>query len=299
MRKLSSRDKGSKSGVFIRVPKRLAKDFPSLGDHDNSEPHITALFVGFVPEKQEILFNEVVKRVAIEHEPFEVVFDDKVSYFTPSKHSDGCRVAKLSIISDELIKLHKSLKKALKDAQIKIDDHFPSYKPHITLEYVEPPKKEYESNVPTGSFLVKEIEIWDGDNKSVFPLGQSKKSGISQLDILHRYSAVAEMTQSGIGVGTGVRLYFRKSVPQAAGLNNAELNEFIASLFTQSEPVHRFKLRSGEIAEIRKGQSLYFVSVIRSGDGSGVRFDIIAIQPVMKEVSEDIKKQRMSPNWGV
>jgi len=33
-------------GLFAPLPSQLAKQFPSLGEHDNSKPHITVLYIG-------------------------------------------------------------------------------------------------------------------------------------------------------------------------------------------------------------------------------------------------------------
>lgn len=276
------------AGVFIKLPKELAKQFPSLGEHDDSVPHITTLFIGKVPKKHEILLEEVVKRVAMEYDPFEIALDEKPSYFPATKHSDGCKVAKMAVISAELKKLHSALKKALLNAEIEVADNFPNYKPHVTLEYMAPPKIKYDGDIPNGTCTVEKIEIWNGDQKTTIPLGRRVK-----------VAAVAEMSKSGVGVGSKVRMYFRQSMPDLAGVPNAELNEHIAGWFASGEPMHRFKLRSGEIAEIRKAQNVFFIAVIRGRGEVGVRYDIIAVQPAYKAVPEDIKKHRMSPGWGV
>jgi len=181
-RKLSKRAGDKKNaGVFIKLPKELAKQFPSLGEHDDSTPHITTLYIGPIKECNEILVEEIVRRVAMEHEPFEITLDDKVTYFPATKHSDDCKVAKMTIISDELKKLNKALKKAILNAKVDLVDSFPTYKPHTTLEYMEPPKKIYDGEVPSGSCMIHEVEIWNGDDHTVIPLGLKKKTKLSRL----------------------------------------------------------------------------------------------------------------------
>lgn len=167
-----------RAGIFARLPKGLAKQFPSLGEHDDSDPHVTVLYIGEVPNNMFDTLEGIVKDVAKEHKPFEAKLDDKVSYFPASKHSDGCKVAKLSIISKDLHKLNKSLKKALSERNFDFANHFPVYKPHITLEYMKPPKEKYDTEFPKGSWKVTEVEIWGcGDNR-VIKLGKQK--GISK-----------------------------------------------------------------------------------------------------------------------
>jgi tRNA nucleotidyltransferase (CCA-adding enzyme) len=104
--------------------------------------------------------------------------DNKVSYFPATKHSDGCKVAKMKILSPELHKLHKNLKKALKDAGVEMADSFPTYNPHTTLEYMPPPKEKWDDDVPSGSWTVKSVELWGcGKNKTIdFKKPLSKRS---------------------------------------------------------------------------------------------------------------------------
>lgn len=165
-----------KAGVFMKLPRELAKQFPSLGKYDDSVPHVTTLFIGLVPEEHEILLEEIVKRVAMEHDPFELALDEKVSYFPATKHSDDCKVAKLNVVSPGLKKLHKALKKAITGAKMHVDDHFPDYKPHVTLEYMDPPKEKYDTEIPSGSWTADKIEIWNGDKKMTMQLGRKKIS---------------------------------------------------------------------------------------------------------------------------
>jgi len=156
------------AGVFAVLPKNIAKQFKSLGIHDDSDPHITVLYIGKVAKSKRKLLQEVVESVAKDTPPFEVELADKVSYFPPTESSDNCKVAKVAVKSRDLHKFHEALKKALKDADIKIEDNFPDYNPHVTLEYMEPPKKKYDDDVPDGSWMIDEIEIWGvGKNKKI------------------------------------------------------------------------------------------------------------------------------------
>lgn len=176
---LSKRAKEHDSaGVFIVLPKELAKQFPSLGEHDDSNPHVTVLYVGDVPKNKKDLFVETATNILEEQKPFELKLDDKVTYFEPTKHSDNCKIAKISVVSKELHTLHNKLKKALKEAGIQIDDHFPDYKPHVTLEYMEPPKEKFDGDVPSGSWTANSAEIWGSGNKKRIRL--NKKSRISK-----------------------------------------------------------------------------------------------------------------------
>jgi len=250
--KEASKDK-PKAGVFITLPDDLAKQFPLLGKHDDSPPHVTALFIGEVLKKDESLLLKTIKEVAELHEPFVMKLDEKVTYFPASKHSDDCKIAKLKIISPELHEFHKALKEAIGKVEMHIDDHFSGYKPHVTLSYMPPPRKTYDRDVPSGSWVTEEIHIWNGDKKNVVRLGNKKKASLS---CRHKNAGI-EQTQSGIGISTSARKYYREIHPEMAGIMNAELNQSIA------------------------------------------RYDVIVIQPSYKEPSDEIRKMRLQPGWGV
>lgn len=168
-----------KAGIFAIVPKELAKQFPSLGKHDSSKPHITVLFIGKVPKKQEELLKKTIKEVLKDQKPFKVKLDDRVSYFPATKQSDNCKVAKIKIISDDLHELNKKLKKAVKDAGIEMEDNFPTYKPHITLEYMEEGKEKYDGDVPHGSFTIEKVELWNDGSKKKFNFGRKSISKLA------------------------------------------------------------------------------------------------------------------------
>ena len=165
-----------KAGLFAVLPPALSKQFPSLGKHDDSATHTTVLFIGAVPEDKYETLNGIVKDVAAGWKPFKVDLADDVSYFPATKHSDGCIVAKMEVVSDDLKKFHKDLKKAIMDAGIEVDNHFPDYKPHVTLEYMAPPKEEYEGDAPKGSWKIEEVEIWGCGEKRVVKLGKKSAS---------------------------------------------------------------------------------------------------------------------------
>lgn len=98
-----------------------------------------------------------------------------------------------------------------------------------------------------------------------------------------------------IGVSTGVRKYWRKhfaSVPGMLGPND-QINYLIALDYNGATPVHRFVLKSGEPAEIRKSNTFYYIAVVRKTG----RHDVIVIQPSIKEVPDETKKQRMTKDW--
>lgn len=102
-------------------------------------------------------------------------------------------------------------------------------------------------------------------------------------------TAAMERSSSGIGVSTTVRKYLRKFYQSwgwedMAHMRNKDLNEIVAQDFMQAQVVHRFKLKTGEVAEIRKSKNMYYVAAIR-----GSSYDILVVQPNYKQPQQ--KKQ--------
>ena len=110
------------------------------------------------------------------------------------------------------------------------------------------------------------------------------------------------MSSFGVGVSTTVRMYYRQYYAQrdvrVMQMRNAQLNEVIASDFLGAERIHRFKLRSGEIADIRKDSRFYMIGVVRGRGTTETRLDVIVIQPRYREAPEAIRKERLKPGWG-
>jgi hypothetical protein len=113
----------------------------------------------------------------------------------------------------------------------------------------------------------------------------------------HKIAGI-EQSQSGVGVSTSARIYARRFYGSQgnniwATAPNDKVNDLLAQDFSSSSPMHRFKLKSGEIAEIRKSATFIYVAVMRHGS-----YDIIVLQKAYKEAKPEISKRRLeSPEW--
>jgi hypothetical protein len=112
--------------------------------------------------------------------------------------------------------------------------------------------------------------------------------------------AAIETSSLGIGVSTSVRKYFREyyqksGVDAMSSLRNSELNDVIAADYQKAQVLHRFKLKSKEVGEFRKSHNFYYLGVIRSGGG---KYDVIAVQPSIKQPSEEVRKKRLEQGYG-
>jgi len=103
-----------------------------------------------------------------------------------------------------------------------------------------------------------------------------------------------ELAQNGIGISTSARIYSRQFYSSQgntiwAAARNDKVNNLLASMFASGQPIHRFKLRSGEIGEIRKSGPFYFVAAMRRGS-----YDVIILQKAYKEPrNPEISKRRL------
>jgi len=109
--------------------------------------------------------------------------------------------------------------------------------------------------------------------------------------------AAIESSSMGVGVSVSARKYWRayytqKNMPNMLG-DNKSVNEYIAGDFSGAAPLHRFWLRSGEAAEIRRSHDFYYVAAMRGPS----KYDIIVIQPRWREAPGDISKERFTPEW--
>lgn len=167
---------GTHVGVFLRVPRGLKELFPPQEDNP-TPPHVTVVYFGEVGMANKARMAQVVSDVVKNFEPFHVMLEPRVSYFTPSESSEGRQVAKLAVwdmSSDfgQLDKLHHEIWQACEKAGIHSKSVFnDDYKPHATLRYLEPHEKEYTWPIPEGHWLVDGVEVWGFDEPVAIPFG--------------------------------------------------------------------------------------------------------------------------------
>ena len=152
---------GTSVGLFIPLPKRLAKKFPSLGENDTSPSHVTFLYIGDVKgEKEQKHLIDTLKKVHGKWWPEVTGTLDGLEHFNhPDKDR---RVAHVKVDFDkDLAGMRHRVKQELEDGGITVGDSFPEYKPHVTLEYmpgIDSP--DYEGDIPEGTWKFKGMEVW-------------------------------------------------------------------------------------------------------------------------------------------
>lgn len=160
-------------GLFIPLPAALARKFPSLGDEDTSPPHITFLYVGDVAPENEQKFLDALKEVHGKWWPQVTATLGNLAHFNhPDKDR---RVAHVQVEFDkDLSGMRHRVKQELLQAGFEVQDSFPEYKPHVTLQYMAgADHPDYEGEVPEGSWTFKGLEVWG------FPMKRKIKFGPS------------------------------------------------------------------------------------------------------------------------
>lgn len=164
---------GESIGLFIPLPKKLAKRFPSLGEDDPSPSHVTFLYIGDVKEadKQDKLV-ELLRECLRKWWPGAKATLDKLEYF--DHHDKDRRVPYVSVKFDkDLSGFQKRVQQELRDAGFEINDKFPEFKPHVTLAYMPGLDAVWKGNVPKGSWEFDEMEVWGLPKVHKIKLGPS------------------------------------------------------------------------------------------------------------------------------
>lgn len=119
------------------------------------------------------------------------------------------------------------------------------------------------------------------------------------ISVRQKKLAAIEKAQNGIGVTTSARIFARRYYGSQgntvwATARNDKINDLLAQDFTNAEPKHRFKLKSGEVAEIRKSGTFFYIAAMRHGS-----YDILVLQQAYREAHPEISKRRLqNENWG-
>ena len=150
---------GEKVGLFIAVPDHIAAQFKNdaKSKEDTSPAHITLLYIGNLPAMFEEKLSEVVEAVCGDFKSFDVKLG-KVRKFT---NAEGQKVFHSPIKSNKLQKLHEKLKIEFQFAQLPFSLKYPKFKPHITIEYVDPGHtRRFPEICPEGCWTVDSVWVW-------------------------------------------------------------------------------------------------------------------------------------------
>jgi 2'-5' RNA ligase len=147
-------------GVFIRVPNKLAVQFPYKPD-DDSPPHVTVLFCGPITWDEHQELRKVVAEMTADWKPVAARFAG-LNYFP---REDGGRVAWVAVEFDpELAGFQERLRLTVGARGVQVRHHPGPWVAHATLAYLGP-GEEYTGPVPTGEWTVGHLEVWHGQER--------------------------------------------------------------------------------------------------------------------------------------
>jgi len=153
-------------GLFIRLPDDLAKQFPRGGrGDDESPPHLTLLYYGDADPVGVEKFGDAVRPVLLSSPSMRLRLGPVASF----KNQDGQTVRHCPVYGKGLQRLFDALKKALAVAGDGWKPTYSSFKPHVTLEYVEPGEEPRISSSPKGEWIAEACELWGGGKVVQYP----------------------------------------------------------------------------------------------------------------------------------
>jgi tRNA nucleotidyltransferase/poly(A) polymerase/2'-5' RNA ligase len=217
-------DGSSGVGLFIPLPKNLAKKFPSLGEDDDSPSHVTFLYIGDFPsrEKQKTLVD-VLRKLLRRWWPNCTATLDGLEYF--DHHDKDRRVPHVHVEFDrDMAGLRHRLKQELHEAGITVEDSFPEYRPHVTWAYLPGMDSEWDGPVPKGTWTFDTVEVWGLPEVHKIKLGPTAMDRISREWLRRRVAAILRDPLDPTGTKVGSR------VVMSAHAKNIALMKWLSEL---------------------------------------------------------------------
>ena len=161
---------GTSVGFFIPLSADLASQY-EVKPEDTSPPHVTFLHVGKVAPEQVPALLRVAREVLRDTPPVFGVLNGVDSFVKKDKNQ---RVLYSRVVfSHDLKPLRDRLWAALTEAGFKVEQAFPKFTPHVTIEYRDGVNDAVlDFAPPSGSWDCKTIEVWGLPKKYSLPLGE-------------------------------------------------------------------------------------------------------------------------------
>ena len=159
-------------GLFIPLPERLARQYPPDGKEgeDSSPPHLTLVYIGDVPDDRIDELRAVLTRIVQAIPPLEL----KLQPPTTFKNDEGQTILHSPVSGPLLERAHNAIDGALKRRGFDVQG-YDEFKPHVTIEYVDPgaqPKFSYVE--PKGQWVADSVGFWVGEDRRSLPFGSRK-----------------------------------------------------------------------------------------------------------------------------
>lgn len=160
---------GTRVGLFIRLPERISRKFPSLKG-DPSPPHVTLLSVGEVSPEQEGDFFNCISEVLMDAPPNIKARLNQIDFFQHPR--ENRHIPHMAVdFSHDLSQYKFDLVDLLDHMGIQVRDFSPTtFRPHVTLGYEEGTHFNWTKEKPKGIWKFSKIEIWGMEKPYYFDL---------------------------------------------------------------------------------------------------------------------------------
>lgn len=146
----------SSVGLFLRLPEELAALYPDQKE-DASPTHVTLLYFGDATEEQAGKFAACAGRVLRGSGKLELTLGPVAEFV----NAEGTAVRHSPVESGgALEELNRQLREAIQAEMPEWTPTYAEYKPHVTLEYVEPGAEPQVESEPTGRWTATAVELW-------------------------------------------------------------------------------------------------------------------------------------------
>lgn len=145
-----------KGFIYLPVPKEFHSLYPPngrLAGDDDTEPHVTLVYFPVLSKENIEKVNTICKKLGAETKPVATKFGKTFSF--PAT-SDGLIPWVAEIESDDLHELHDLILQEIAKSGMNFKEKFPIYRPHTTLEYMQPGDKS-NAKLPPHDFFLTEI----------------------------------------------------------------------------------------------------------------------------------------------
>ena len=181
-KKIEKAKDSSKSVLFIGLKINGAEALAIEGGEKLEDFHVTLAYGHFDANGDE---DDTSVRVQHAIDDIRELIPDSIHFdaqgrFEASESSDGKDVIYAQVAAGQLEEAHDALLDALKDHGIELENTFPTYKPHMTLAYIEPGaefelKKLDAAGTPTKVMIGHGLESTKENNYTITKMDDDKR----------------------------------------------------------------------------------------------------------------------------
>lgn len=160
-------------GLFLPLPERLARQYPPGGreGEDSSPPHVTFVYIGTVEDDRVDELEQVLRRVLQAVPPLELKLLPPRTF----KNDSDQTILHSQVHCPGLREAHDAVKAALERRGFTVEA-YPDFKPHVTIEYIDPGEKpKFQYIAPTGRWRTDSVGFWVEERHKNLPLGYRKQ----------------------------------------------------------------------------------------------------------------------------